>query len=223
MLSEKSKRSSFLIVAIEGPDYSGKSTVAEFVTNKFNASANHINTNPKSTQYACHFRRPGGSYACDNLRNIVTDTVMDSETRQVVAFAEEVLFHYTVPPFHKLFVLDRFNPISGQVYGPESTKKYWRFLVESGIIKVPDLTIFINTDVDKLLERVKSRGDKKDVMDDYFCSQAHKISERYTNLKNEEWFNKYFHHVTVLNDSSLEDLQDVVYKIIESKLRSKNV
>ncbi len=224
MLSKKSKRSDLLIIALEGPDYSGKSTIAKFVVDKLNNDDDDNNKiKTTSGKYAAHFRRPGGSYACDSLRSMVIDMVMDSDTRQVLAFAEEVLFHYTVPPFHKLFLLDRFNPISGQIYGPENMNKHWRFLVESGVITIPDLVIFIDTPIDILLMRRSERIDKQDIMDDFFVMKANNIIHNYEQIKQDEWFNKHFNHITINNASSLEDVQSSVLTIIEKELRNKNV
>ena len=218
MLSKESTRSDFLIVAIEGPDYSGKSTVAERIVNELNTFSSSSN---KIGQYAIHLRRPGGSYACDDLRQKITNSKMPSSTRQVLAFAEEILLNYTVPPFHKLFVYDRFNPISGQVYGPEEMHVHWQWLVESNIIAIPDIVIFIDTPKEVLLERCVRK--KRDVMDEYFISKAGTIIENYERIKSSQWFNLHFKHATVANCSTLENLQSSVMEIIEKEIKEKNV
>jgi thymidylate kinase len=218
MLSKKSKRSQFLIIAIEGPDYSGKSTIAEKIVSDFNAQ---YPTSTKINQFAIHLRRPGGSYACDDLREKITNTRMPSDTRQVLAFAEEILLNYTVPPFHKLFVYDRFNPISGQVYGPDHTHFHWRWLVESGIIVIPDLVIFIDTPKEILLERYNRV--KRDVMDTYFMSNVSKILENYDRIKADAWFNEHFNHASISNTSTLDDLQSSIATLINKELKDKNV
>jgi len=220
MLSQKSKGRDFSVIAIEGPDYSGKSTIAEFVTNKFNQSNTLIKHN---REFAHHYKRPGGNCACDSLREKVTNVEMDSDTRQVLAFAEEILFNYSNMQHFELHILDRFNPISGQIYGPDSTKKYWKFLIESEIVKTPDLTIFISTPLDILLKRSIERNSKNDVMDQYFCSKAERIVKNYNDLKEDIWFNKYFKHVTIHNNGLLDDVQLLVYNTIELELGRKNV
>jgi len=218
MLSQESTRSDFLIVALEGPDYSGKSTVAERIANELNTSSPFNN---KISQYAIHLKRPGGSYACDDLRQKITNTKMPSNTRQVLAFAEEILLNYTVPPFHKLFIYDRYNPISGQVYGPTEMHMHWKWLVESGIIALPDIVIFVDTPKEILLERCVR--EKRDVMDEYFISKADTIIENYERIKNSPWFNMHFKHITVSNCGTFDDLYYSIMNIIEKELKEKNV
>lgn len=218
MLSKESKRGEFLVIALEGPDYSGKSTIAERIANELNSSSP---PNSKIGQYAIHLKRPGGSYACDDLRQKITNAKMPSNTRQVLAFAEEILLNYTVPPFHKLFIYDRFNPISGQVYGPEEMHIHWQWLVESGIIVIPDLVIFIDTPKEILLDRCVR--EKRDVMDEYFISKADSIIDNYARIRNSSWFNQHFKHTIVNNLDTIDDLYSSVFNIIEKELNEKNV
>ena len=218
MLPKKSKRGDFLIISIEGPDYSGKSTIAELIVNHFNEL--HPSTS-KVGQYAIHLRRPGGSYACDDLRQKITSMKMLSDTRQILAFAEEILLNYTVPPFHKLFIYDRFNPISGQIYGPSEMNIHWQWLVESEIIAIPDLVIFIDTPLEVLMERCNR--EKRDLMDEYFIAKAPKILENYKCIKQSPWFNQHFRHTTVNNCGTLDCLQSSIMSIIKKELKEKNV
>lgn len=200
MLSQKSEGNS-LIIAIEGPDYTGKTSIATLLTEKLNEK-----------HKAQYYKRPGGAAKCEKLKNILTNNVIESNTRQVLSVAEEILFNSETDFDNQISILDRYNPISGIVYGNKTTEEYWRYLIGTDLIRIPNLVVFIESPIEKILERATSRN-KKDVMDEYFIKNANKIVSKYQSLKYELWFNSWFSHIT-LNNDSLEETVSSIYTII---------
>ena len=203
MLSKESERDK-LIIAIEGPDYTGKSSIASQLLEKIKSK-----TDLKSNIY----KRPGGTVECDTIREKLATSIIDSDTRQIISLAEEILFTHTATFLSDITILDRYNPISGQVYGKIQFAKYWRYIIECGMVRTPHLVIFIDSPTDKIIERINLR-DKKDVMDEYFIQNVDLIINKYNELKQDLWFNSYFKHTTVTNDDCIESSVESIYNIV---------
>lgn len=212
MLPEESKRGKVLI-AIEGPDYTGKSTAIEHATSRLRQSKYSIN-GIKS------FSRPGGTLACDSLRRIITNANdINSVTRQAVAYAEEVLFSNTLNCRDASIILfDRYNPISGQIYGPPNFREAWRKAVTERIVLVPDCVIIIESTKENILKRAALRS-KRDTMDNIFAAKISKYLNRYSALKEDTWLYDNCNPCFIENnDDNLDGLVDKIYSRIKETI-----
>ncbi len=197
MLSKESTGRKSLI-AIEGPDYSGKSSLAKSL-------ASYINTVYQTK--AMVVGRPGGTPECFELRERITNSKVSSLTRQCFALAEEVLFANTLstPSNYDIIIFDRYNPISGQVYGPPEMVEPWQSLVSCGLTLRMDATIFIDTSKDVLIERSKEREDKNE-MDRIFEQSVDRILDNYTKVRESDWTKQWCNPIVMSNNGSYDEL-----------------
>lgn len=217
MLSEESQGCQVLI-ALEGPDYTGKSTLVQMIVDKINvdyAELNRLEEGPVCTT----FPRPGGSKICEEYREIITNERDISSTgRQAVALIEDVMFKETMETTAPIVILDRYNPISGQVYGPAEFRDAWRAAVTYSMVLRVDRVILIDSSKDVILKRAASR-DKRDAMDDIFSRKIEKYLNRYRVLKIDHWTQNYCNPVSVENNGDdFDELFERVYTHVKETI-----
>lgn len=187
-----------ILIALEGPDYTGKSTLAEQLVARLNVQYAHLCETP-----AVKVSRPGGTMACGSLREKITNSDLPSVTRQAFALAEEVLFHHTFETRSPIVIFDRYNPISGQVYGPEEFCESWRLAVSRGLTFKMDRTIFVQSGKQQIMERAAMR-EKRDVMDQYFTDKMDHVLNDYERIRTSQWASNWCNPYCVRNDGEWE-------------------
>jgi len=210
-----------ILIALEGPDYTGKSTLAEQLVARLNVQYAHLCEIP-----AVKVSRPGGTLACGHLREKITNSELPPFTRQAFALAEEVLFRHTFETTSPIVIFDRYNPISGQVYGPSEFCESWRLAVTRDLTHKMDRTIFVLSGKDKIIKRAAER-DKRDVMDDYFTEKMDHVLNTYESIRTSEWANTYCNPRLVRNDGEWEPFVQEALKIaigaIDERLRTVGI
>lgn len=215
MLSKESEGCQILI-ALEGPDYTGKSSLAELLVRQINIDYKHLSDIP-----AVKVSRPGGTMECANLRRIITNTKLSNGiVRQSFALAEEVLFTNTFKTESQIVIFDRYNPISGQIYGPVEMIKPWQEAVVHNLTFKMDKTIFIKSSIENLLSRAATRSDKCDLMDELFKNKMDDVLTKYDNISLLPRTVEYCNPNLLVNDDFdklFKEAYDIVKTVIDNK------
>lgn len=145
-------------IVFEGPDGSGKTTVAKIVYERLKEEIEEVVLT----------REPGGSRIAEDIRNIILDTEnleMDARTEALLYAAgrRQHLVELIIPALqdNKLVICDRFvdSSLAYQSYGREidlnEVIKINDFAVDG---YYPDLIIFLDIDVEVGLKRLSKRG-----------------------------------------------------------------
>jgi len=210
-----------VLIALEGPDYTGKSSLAEQLVTRLNVQYAHLCEVP-----AAKVSRPGGALACGRLREKITNSDLPSVTRQAFALAEEVLFRHSFETKSPFVIFDRYNPISGQVYGPESFAESWRYAVSRDLTFKMDATIFVKSDKVQIIKRAEDR-DKRDVMDQYFMDKMDNVLNEYESIRQSQWAANYCNPYLVENDGEwgpfIEQAYKIVTGVIDERLRTVGI
>ena len=211
MLSEESTGSQILI-ALEGPDYTGKSTLVEKLVPLINQDYASHRPYPVCTS----FSRPGGTPVCDMYRDIIVgEGGISSTTRQAIALLEDAMFYQTMETPSPIVLLDRYNPISGQVYGPPEFREVWRLATVQRMVTRVDGVIIIESSKETILRRAAAR-DKRDAMDEIFASKIDKYLDRYTMLHTDTWLHNFCNPYFITNnDDDFDGLLTKVYRSIK--------
>jgi len=207
MLSEKSEGRQILI-AIEGPDYTGKSSLIAKLIDLLNDRYSHLARIP-----AVKVSRPGGTLQCAPLREKITNSELPRLTRQAFALAEEVLFTNTFETDSPIVIFDRYNPISGQVYGPVEMRETWQLAVTREITLQMDKVLFIQSDKEVIQERFNTR-DKHDVMDSIFADKIDRILHEYEAIRTSDWTQAWCSPSVVCNNGDFDTFVAEAFKIV---------
>lgn len=210
-----------ILIALEGPDYTGKSTLAERLVARINTQYAHLCEVP-----AVKVSRPGGTLACGHLREVITNSELPSLTRQSFALAEEVLFRHSFETRSPIVIFDRYNPVSGQIYGPEAFAESWRLAVSRDLTHKMDRTIFVQSGKETILKRAAERN-KRDMMDDYFQEKIDHVLNSYEAIRQSQWAANYCNPYIVRNDGEFEIFFTQALKIvtgaIDERLRTVGI
>lgn len=171
------KKGCFII--FEGPDGSGKTTVAKLVVEKLKEQGFEV----------VHTREPGGIDIAEQIRDVILNpdnTAMDAKTEALLyaASRRQHLVEKVIPAINegKIVICERFldSSLAYQGYarglGIDEVLSINKFAIGDFF---PDLTIFLDIDEEEGLKRVNSRGITKDRLDAESVSFHHKVVEGY--------------------------------------------
>lgn len=168
-----------LFITIEGPDGSGKTTVAKQVVDKLIEEGYEV----------VHTREPGGIEIAEEIRNVILDpknTAMDGKTEALLyaASRRQHLVEKVIPALkeNKIIICDRFLDSSlayqghARGLGIDEVLSINNFAIDGYL---PDLTIYLDVDENIGLARVNSRNESKDRLDSESVSFHHLVVEGY--------------------------------------------
>lgn len=167
-----------LFITFEGPDGSGKTSVATAVCERLTKQGYEV----------VHTREPGGIEISEEIRNIILDpknTAMDARTEALLyaASRRQHLVEKVFPAMKegKIVICERFLDSSlayqgyGRKLGFEEVLSINLFAIEN---TYPDLTIYLDVDEEIGLSRLADRS-FKDRLDQESIDFHHRVSEGY--------------------------------------------
>ncbi len=170
-----------LFITFEGPDGSGKTTVATRITELLEERGFDV----------IHTREPGGIEISEDIRSIILDpknTMMDAKTEALLYAASRrqhlVEKVYPAVAAGKIVICERFVDSSlayqgfGRQLGFDEVLSINLFAIDSTF---PDLTIYLDIDEAKGLERLKDR-DFKDRLDQESIEFHHRVKNGYSEV-----------------------------------------
>lgn len=202
-------------ITIEGPDGSGKTTVAKKLVDKLN------NEGIK----AIYSREPGGVAIAEKIRDIILDvnnTNLDSRSEALLyaASRRQHLVEKVIPALDNGYVVicDRFldSSLAYQGYargiGIDEVYNINMFAIDNHL---PDLTILLDINPEVGINRImKQRENEVNRLDLEGLSFHKKVHEGYQILKE-----KYPQRFTIVDgNKSKEEVFETVYKIVKNKL-----
>lgn len=168
-------------IVFEGPDGSGKTTVADAVCNKLTAEGFDI----------VHTREPGGIDIAEQIRNVILDpknTAMDARTEALLyaASRRQHLMEKVLPAIDagKIVICERFVYSSlayqgkARGIGIDEVYKINEFAIEGC---KPDLTIYLDID-EKLGQSRINQRETKDRLDAESINFHHLVNEGYREI-----------------------------------------
>lgn len=204
-----------IFITIEGPEGSGKTTVAKKVVEKLQEEGYKV----------LYTREPGGVGIAEKIRDIILDvdnTNLDprSEALLYAASRRQHLVEKVIPALNEGYIVicDRFV---------DSSLAYQGYARNIGIDEIyninmfainntwPDITILLDIDPEVGLERIKqNRQDEVNRLDLEGINFHNLVSKGYQIIKN-----KYADRFTLVDgNKSKEEVFDEVYKIIKNKI-----
>ena len=205
-----------LFIVLEGPDGSGKSTVAKELCKKLENDGLQV----------VHTREPGGIEISEEIRNIILDpknTMMDAKTEALLyaASRRQHLVEKVFPATNsgKIVVCERFLDSSlayqgfGRGLGLDEVLNINLFAIDN---TYPDLTIYLDVDEQVGLDRLKDR-DFKDRLDQESIDFHHRVKQGYA-----EVLKRFKDRIKIVDASKpLDDVIDSTYKIVKDLLSDK--
>ena len=199
-----------LFITFEGPDGSGKTTVATAVCEKLEEKGISV----------VHTREPGGIGISEDIRNIILDprnVMMDARTEALLyaASRRQHLVEKVLPAIKegKIVICERFIDSSlayqgyGRKLGFDDVLNINLFATEN---TYPDLTIYLDVDEQTGLDRLKDR-DFKDRLDQESIDFHHRVCEGYR-----EVLSRFKDRIRIVDASlSKEEVINESLKIIE--------
>jgi len=202
-------------ITIEGPEGSGKTTVAKRLVTKLENEGYKV----------MYTREPGGVEIAEKIRNIILDvnnTNLDvrSEALLYAASRRQHLVEKVLPALEKDYVVicDRFvdSSLAYQGYargiGIEEVYSINMFAIDN---KWPDLTILLDIEPEVGLERImKNRQDEVNRLDLEGIAFHKKVHEGYNIIKK-----TYANRMTLVDGNRSEDeVFNDVYKLVKEKI-----
>lgn len=170
-----------LFITLEGPDGSGKSTVATAVVELLKQKGFEV----------VHTREPGGIDIAEQIRNVILDpknTAMDARTEALLyaASRRQHLVEKVIPAKNegKLVICERFLDSSiayqgfGRGLGVEPILSINKFAIDNNM---PDLTIYLDVDEQTGLDRLSDRKEK-DRLDVESVNFHHLVNQGYQEI-----------------------------------------
>ena len=196
-------------ITFEGPDGSGKSTVAKLIVEKLIADGYEV----------VHTREPGGIEISEAIRNIILDpknTMMDAKTEALLyaASRRQHLIERVFPAVEagKIVICERFIDSSlayqgfGRQIGLDEVLGINLFATEN---KYPDMTIYLDVDEQVGLDRLKNRK-FKDRLDQESVDFHHRVKKGYL-----EVLKRFKDRIQIVDASKpLKDVVDASYKLV---------
>ena len=203
-----------LFITLEGPDGSGKTTVANILCEKLEKMGYEL----------IHTREPGGNEIAEQIRNVILDpknTNMDARTEALLyaASRRQHLVEKVVPAINegKIVICERFLDSSlayqgyGRNLGVESIYQINAFAIDG---HMPDLTIYLDINEEVGLSRLESRT-QKDRLDVESVAFHHRVNEGY-----KEIVKKFPERIKIVDAS--QPLEDVVNNSLNIILKLLN-
>ena len=196
-------------ITLEGPDGSGKSTVAGKIVEKLKQAGYGV----------VHTREPGGIAISEDIRNIILDpknTMMDAKTEALLyaASRRQHLVEKVFPAVEqgKIVICERFLDSSlayqgfGREIGFDEVLSINLFAIDN---TYPDMTIYLDVDEQVGLDRLKNRT-FKDRLDQESIDFHHRVKRGY-----EEVLNRFKDRISIVDASQeLDKVVDDTYKLI---------
>jgi len=170
-----------LFITLEGPDGSGKTTVALAIVQKLKDMGYEV----------VHTREPGGIDIAEQIRNVIlnpANTAMDARCEALLyaASRRQHLVEKVIPAINagKLVICERFLDSSiayqgyGRGLGMESIISINEFAIDN---HNPDLTVYLDIDEQTGLDRLSDR-EFKDRLDTESKAFHHKVNEGYKDV-----------------------------------------
>ena len=197
-------------ITLEGPDGSGKSTVAEIICDKLKADGYEV----------VHTREPGGIAISEDIRNIILDpknTMMDAKTEALLyaASRRQHLVEKVLPAVKqgKIVICERFVDSSlayqgfGRRIGMDEVLSINLFAIDNAY---PDMTIYLDVDEQVGLDRLKDRA-FKDRLDQESIDFHHRVKQGY-----KEVLNRFKDRISIIDASQpLDNVVDDTYNLIK--------
>lgn len=196
-------------ITLEGPDGSGKTTVADAVVEKLKKQGIEV----------VHTREPGGIDIAEQIRNVILDpknTAMDAKTEALLyaASRRQHLVEKVFPAVKagKIVICERFvdSSLAYQGYarsiGIDEVLSINLFAIDNTF---PDLTIYLDVDEQTGLNRLSNRS-FKDRLDQESIEFHHRVNEGY-----KEVLKRYKDRISVVDASQeLDKVVDDTYQLI---------
>ena len=207
-----------LFITFEGPDGSGKTTVATEICKRLSDLGYEV----------VHTREPGGIAISEDIRNIILDpknTMMDAKTEALLyaASRRQHLVEKVFPAMKagKIVICERFLDSSlayqgyGRQLGFDEVLSINLFAIDN---TYPDMTIYLDVDEQVGLDRLSGR-EFKDRLDQESIDFHHRVSEGYR-----EVLRRFKDRITVIDASKTkEEVIDASLKEILKKIDDQRV
>ena len=202
-----------LFITFEGPDGSGKTTVATEICKRLSDLGYEV----------VHTREPGGIAISEDIRNIILDpknTMMDAKTEALLyaASRRQHLVEKVCPAMKagKIVICERFLDSSlayqgyGRQLGFDEVLSINLFAIDN---TYPDMTIYLDVDEQVGLDRLSGR-EFKDRLDQESIDFHHRVSEGYR-----EVLRRFKDRITIIDASKTkEEVIDASLKEILKKI-----
>ena len=196
-------------ITLEGPDGSGKSTIADSVCERLSQDGYEV----------VHTREPGGIEISEDIRKIILNpknTMMDAKTEALLyaASRRQHLVEKVFPAVKqgKIVICERFLDSSlayqgfGRQIGFEEVLGINLFAIDN---TYPDLTIYLNIDEQVGLDRLKDR-EFKDRLDQESIDFHHRVKQGY-----QEVLKKFSDRIKIVDASkSISEVSNDTYNLI---------
>ena len=200
-----------LFITLEGPDGSGKSTVAKSICEKL----------VKDGYEVVHTREPGGIEISESIRNIILNpknTMMDAKTEALLyaASRRQHLVEKVFPAVKqgKIVICERFLDSSlayqgfGRQIGMDEVLSINLFAIDN---TYPDMTIYLDVDEQVGLDRLKNRK-FKDRLDQESIDFHHRVKQGY-----KEVLKRFKDRIQIVDASkSKDEVINETYKLIKN-------
>lgn len=204
-----------LFISIEGPDGSGKTTIAKMVVDKLNSEG-------YKTLYT---REPGGVRIAENIRDIILDvknTNLDARCEALLyaASRRQHLVEKVIPAINDGYIVisDRFvdSSLAYQGYargiGIDEVYSINMFAIDK---TWPDLTILLDISpsvgLKRIMENRQNEINRLDLEDINFHNKVH---QGYEIIKE-----KYKDRITLVDaNKSVDEVFEQVYKLVKNKI-----
>ena len=205
-----------LFITFEGPDGSGKTTVATEVCKRLSSLGYEV----------VHTREPGGIAISEDIRNIILDpnnTMMDARTEALLyaASRRQHLVEKVFPAVEegKIVICERFLDSSlayqgyGRQLGFDEVLSINLFAIDN---TYPDLTIYLDVDEEVGLSRLVDRA-FKDRLDQESVDFHHRVCEGY-----QEVLKRFKDRIRVIDASrSKEEVIDASMAVIMERINDR--
>ena len=196
-------------ITLEGPDGSGKSTVASKICELLTKDGFEV----------VHTREPGGIEIAEQIRNVILDpknTAMDAKTEALLyaASRRQHLVERVLPAVQqgKIVICERFIDSSlayqgfGRQIGMEEVLSINLFAIDN---TYPDMTIYLDVDEKVGLDRLKDR-EFKDRLDQESIDFHHRVKDGYNKV-----LERFKDRIKIVDASKpLEEVVNNSYKTI---------
>lgn len=196
-------------ITLEGPDGSGKTTVAKYLCEKLTSDGYEV----------VHTREPGGIDIAEQIRNVILDpknTAMDEKTEALLyaASRRQHLVEKVLPAVKegKIVICERFVDSSlayqgfGRQLGFDDVLGINLFAIDNTF---PDLTIYLDVDEKTGLDRLKNRT-FKDRLDQESIDFHHRVNEGY-----QEIIKRFKDRIKLVDASkTLNEVVEATYRIV---------
>lgn len=206
-----------LFITFEGPDGSGKTTVATEICKRLSDLGYEV----------VHTREPGGIAISEDIRNIILDpknTMMDAKTEALLyaASRRQHLVEKVFPAMKagKIVICERFLDSSlayqgyGRQLGFDEVLSINLFAIDN---TYPDMTIYLDVDEQVGLDRLSGR-EFKDRLDQESIDFHHRVSEGYR-----EVLRRFKDRITIIDASKTKEevinasLKEILKKINDQR------